>query len=137
MKSKIIISSIMVMTMAASSLAFAQGYDRRNDRDQQQMQRGGPGGDRGPGDRHDNRRDDRGNNRHDDRRDDRGAGPNHNFYKGDRLSGEYRNRQYVVNDWRSHRLNAPPRGYQWVQTGGDYVLVAIASGIIAQILLGH
>lgn len=133
MKSKIIISSIMVMTMAASSLAFAQGYDRRNDRDQQQMQRGGPGG--GPGDRHDNRG--HNNNRHDDRRDGRGAGPNHNFYKGDRLSGEYRNRQYVVNDWRSHRLNAPPRGYQWVQTGGDYVLVAIASGIIAQILLGH
>jgi Ni/Co efflux regulator RcnB len=42
-----------------------------------------------------------------------------------------------VNDWRSHRLSAPPRGYQWVQVGGDYVLVAIATGIIAQLLLNQ
>ena len=67
----------------------------------------------------------------------RGAGPDHNFYKGGRLSPEYRNRQYVVDDWRGHHLSAPPRGYHWVQTGGDYVLVAVATGIIAQILLGH
>ncbi len=67
----------------------------------------------------------------------RGAGPDHNFNKGGRLPQEYRNRQYVVDDWRGHHLSAPPRGYQWVQTGGDYVLVAIATGIIAQILLSQ
>ena len=67
----------------------------------------------------------------------RGAGPNQNFYRGGRLPQEYRSRQYVVDDWRGHHLNAPPRGYQWVQTGGDYVLVAIATGIIAQILLSQ
>ena len=67
----------------------------------------------------------------------RGAGPDHNFYRGGRLPPQYRNHQYVVDDWRGHHLNAPPRGYQWVQTGGDYVLVAIATGIIAQILLSQ
>jgi Ni/Co efflux regulator RcnB len=67
----------------------------------------------------------------------RGAGPDHSFYKGGRLPQEYRNRQYVVDDWRGHRLSAPPRGYHWVQTGSDYVLVAIATGIIAQILLSQ
>ncbi len=67
----------------------------------------------------------------------RGAGPEHNFYRGGRLPPQYRSHQYVVDDWRGHRLNAPPRGYQWVQTGGDYVLVAIATGIIAQILLSQ
>jgi Ni/Co efflux regulator RcnB len=67
--------------------------------------------------------------------DERGAGPEHRFHRGDRLPAEYRNRNYVVDDWREHRLSAPPRGYQWVQTGSDYVLVAIASGIIAQLLL--
>ena len=67
----------------------------------------------------------------------RGAGPQHNFYRGGRLPPQYRNHQYVVDDWRGHHLNAPPRGYQWVQTGGDYVLVAIATGIIAQILLSQ
>lgn len=72
-----------------------------------------------------------------DRRDGHGAGPDHSFYRGDRLPWQYRSRQYVVDDWRGHRLSAPPRGYQWVQSGGDYLLVAIASGVIASILLNH
>ncbi|MDB5872174.1 MAG: integral rane protein-like [Ramlibacter sp.] len=67
----------------------------------------------------------------------RGAGPDHRFRRGDRLPPEYRHRSYVVDDWRSHRLSAPPRGYQWVQSGGDYLLVAIATGIIAQLLLNN
>ena len=70
-------------------------------------------------------------------RDGRGAGPDHNLYRGARLPAEYRSRQYVVDDWRGHRLSAPPRGYRWVQTGGDYVLVANATGIIALILLNQ
>jgi hypothetical protein len=32
-------------------------------------------------------------------------------------------------------LHAPPRGCQRVQVGGDYVLVAVASGIIAQLIV--
>lgn len=71
------------------------------------------------------------------RRDQRGAGPNHAFYRGTRLPTEYRARQYVVDDWRGHSLSAPPRGYHWVQVGGDYVLIAIATGIIFQLLLGR
>jgi Ni/Co efflux regulator RcnB len=76
---------------------------------------------------------------HEDRGEGRGAGPDHAFYRGGRLPPEYRGRHYVVDDWRGHHLSAPPRGYQWVQTGGDYVLVAIATGLIASILLngGH
>lgn len=71
------------------------------------------------------------------RRDERGAGPDHAFYRGARLPGQYRSRQYVVDDWRSHRLSAPPRGYHWVQTGADYVLVAIATGVILQLILSQ
>lgn len=67
----------------------------------------------------------------------RGAGPNHQFHRGERLSPEYRNRYYVVDDWRGHRLSAPPRGYYWVQAGADYVLVAIATGIIVDLLLNR
>ena len=65
----------------------------------------------------------------------RGAGPNHNWYRGSRLPPEYRSRQYIVDDWRGHRLSAPPRGYHWVQSGSDYLLVAIATGVIAQLLI--
>jgi len=65
----------------------------------------------------------------------RGAGPYRNYHPGGRLPDEYRLRHYVVNDWRGHGLRAPPRGYHWVQTGTDFVLVAIATGIILQLLL--
>lgn len=66
-----------------------------------------------------------------------GAGPDRRYYRGDRLPPDQRRRQYVVDDWRRHRLSAPPRGYHWVQLGADYVLVAVATGIIAQIILAH
>jgi Ni/Co efflux regulator RcnB len=75
--------------------------------------------------------------RSDEYREARGAGPDHDFRRGDRLPPEYRNRNYVVDDWRNHHLSAPPRGYHWVQVGGDYVLVAIATGIILQLLLNN
>ena len=66
-----------------------------------------------------------------------GAGPDHNFYKGGRLPQEYRNRQYVVDNWRDHNLTAPPRGHHWIQTGADYVLVGTSTGVIAQVMMAH
>ena len=62
----------------------------------------------------------------------RGAGPDHNFYRGDRLPPQYHERQYVVSDWRGHHLRQPPRGYHWVQSGNDFLLVAITTGVIAK-----
>lgn len=70
-------------------------------------------------------------------RDERGAGPDHQFHRGERLPMEYRHNNYVVDDWRGHNLSAPPRGYHWVQTGTDYLLVAIATGIILQLILNN
>ena len=67
----------------------------------------------------------------------RGVGPSHSWYRGDRVPYQYRGHNYVVDDWRGHHLYAPPRGYQWVQSGGDYLLVAVATGIIASILLNQ
>ena len=67
----------------------------------------------------------------------RGVGPNHSWYRGDRMPTAYRTRHYVVDDWRGHHLYAPPQGYHWVQSGGDYLLVAVATGIIASILLSQ
>ncbi|OYU44654.1 MAG: hypothetical protein CFE44_11770 [Burkholderiales bacterium PBB4] len=67
----------------------------------------------------------------------RGVGPDHSFYQGDRMPAQYRSYQYVVEDWRGHGLRLPPRGYHWVQSGNDYVLVAIATGIILELLLSR
>jgi Ni/Co efflux regulator RcnB len=66
---------------------------------------------------------------------DEGPGPDEyrHWNRGDRLPSEYRDRQYVIDDWREHRLTPPPRGYHWVEIGGDYLLVAIGSGIVLRI----
>jgi Ni/Co efflux regulator RcnB len=63
--------------------------------------------------------------------------PHSDWHKGERLPSEYRNRSYVVDDWHGHGLQAPPRGYQWVGVNGDYVLAAIATGLIANVLLSN
>jgi Ni/Co efflux regulator RcnB len=136
MKIRSIVCALAAASLSLGSLSsFAQGYGHRGDNQVAQRD-------------NDRRGDDRQNQRGDDRRGDRDArgnggqqyhygarGPE--WRRGGRIPSEYRNRQYVVNDWRSHRLSAPPRGYQWVQVGGDYVLVAIATGIIAQLLLNQ
>ncbi len=67
----------------------------------------------------------------------RGAGPGQQFYRGGRLPAGYRHGNYVVDDWRGRGLGAPPNGCQWVQTGDNYVLVALATGIIVQVLLNN
>jgi Ni/Co efflux regulator RcnB len=130
MKSKAFVCLLAAGSLTFGSLSFAQGRDHRdNDRRDEQ--------------RHDQRHDDRHDNRGGyDRGHDRqdhyyyGArGPE--WHRGGRLPATYRSHQYVVNDWRGHHLSAPPRGYQWVQVGNDYVLAAIATGIIAQLLLNN
>jgi Ni/Co efflux regulator RcnB len=143
-KKHLVITTLAAALLSASAAGFAQDRNRGDRDDHRYEQR----------DNRDNRGDHRGNDRsdrrdhRDDRRDDRsyqgrdnqrwsGAGPDHNFQRGQRLPDRYRNNQYVVSNWREHRLRQPPRGYHWVQTGGDYVLAAIATGLIADLIINH
>ena len=166
MKCRAWVSTLLIVSLGASSLSFAQGYDRHGDRREQRVEQrhGDRRADRRDDrvdhrrdNRFDHRRDDRVDHRRDDRvdhrRDDRAMGnrgdwrerrDHDRYYSGARGPGwrrggylprEYRNHQYVVNNWRAHRLSAPPRGYQWVQVGSDYVLAAIATGLIASLIL--
>ena len=65
-------------------------------------------------------------------------GQGQRFRSGDYLPPEYRQRRAYVNDWRAHRLYAPPVGHQWVQVDtGDYLLIALTTGVIANLLLGQ
>jgi Ni/Co efflux regulator RcnB len=79
---------------------------------------------------------DRGHDEHA-QQEERGAGPNHSYHKGDRLSAEDHNKKYEVADWRSRNMREPPTGYHWVRSGDDFVLAAVATGVIADILLHH
>jgi Ni/Co efflux regulator RcnB len=38
-------------------------------------------------------------------------------------------------DYRTHHLKAPPRGYEWREVDGNYVLGAVATGIIASAIV--
>jgi Ni/Co efflux regulator RcnB len=141
MNIKTAVSALMSVSLVAGGPVFAQAYGDRNDRGregQAQQERQSQQERRGDEGRQSDRRDNEGRGNHnDERREERGAGPNHSFHKGERMPAEYRHQQYVVDDWRGHDLSAPPRGYHWVQTGGDYVLIAITTGIIAELLLNR
>lgn len=64
--------------------------------------------------------------------------PHPHWVRGGRYYGAGYAPTYVVNDWRGYGLRTPPRGYYWRRSdSGDYLLVALATGIIADIILNH
>ena len=42
-----------------------------------------------------------------------------------------------VSDHRRHNLKSPPKGHRWVRDGNDFLLVAVATGVIASIVTGR
>jgi Ni/Co efflux regulator RcnB len=119
-----IINVLLSLSLSTTGLAIAQ--DRRDGQDRSR-------GENGQRDESQGRRD--APQWHQPREGDRGAGPGHNFRQGDRLPKAQHQKRYVVSDWRARQLSEPPRGYHWVQTGDDYVLAAIATGVILQLML--
>jgi Ni/Co efflux regulator RcnB len=108
MNRNVILSAVFAMSLTMPGLAFAEGNGEQ----------------------------DRGHDEHA-QQNERGAGPNHSYHKGDRLPAAEHTKQYEVNDWRGRNMREPPRGYHWVRSGNDYVLAAIATGVIADILLSR
>lgn len=152
---KILAATIALSVLATAGMANAQSYSRGHDSRYEQSR----DNDSGRYDR--SRRDDdrRGEmSRGDDRRQDvRGRSDNRyeqrasrqyrggyyqaprgyqarHWNRGDRLPSAYRGRGYVM-DHRAYGLGAPPRGYQYVRVGNDAVLTAVATGIIASVVL--
>jgi Ni/Co efflux regulator RcnB len=54
--------------------------------------------------------------------------------KGAHISHDDWNRGARV-DYRHYHLQAPPRGYEWREVDGNYVLAAIATGVIASAIV--
>ncbi|MHA3081722.1 RcnB family protein [Acinetobacter sp. ANC 5383] len=165
MKTKLMAITLAMTTALSAGAAFADPNDNYRGGPQQNQQndrRDGGYQQQQSNDRHNGYQQQRpSNDRHDggyqqhqsnDRRDDHHWTPryqqNHQAYRhdmprpgqewrrGGRVPAQYRGYEYEVRDWRSHDLPAPPRGHRWVRINGDYVLIAIATGVIAQILLG-
>jgi Ni/Co efflux regulator RcnB len=83
---------------------------------------------------------------HDDHQDSHGGGhpgwgqdhgaDGHHWNQGERMGyNDWNNAPRV--DYRQHHLNAPPPGYEWRESNGQYVLAAVATGLIASIVLAN
>ncbi|HYS63403.1 MAG TPA: RcnB family protein [Paraburkholderia sp.] len=124
-KSRVLLASLMVAGMLTSSLAIAQpphdnpGHGNSDKGDHGHGSKGHGPKQAPPG----HSPDGPGNSAN---------APGH-WNKGDRLPPEYRDRQYVIDNWRDYRLAPPPRGYSWVGVGGDYLMVQISSGVILRV----
>lgn len=63
-------------------------------------------------------------------------GPGYGWKVGHRYRDYYRGPIYVVNDYPRYNLRRPPYGHQWIRDDrGNMLLVAIATGVIAQYVL--
>lgn len=156
MRTSALACAVLAGTLGFSSIAVAQDGNRhrgdRGDRWEQRQDRR-----EAREDRRDVRRDDRRDRQawHQDRRAPharphagRPDAPRHvyqapryvyqapRFHRGGYLPHEYRSRGYYVSNWNAYpRLYAPPHGYQWMNVNGDFLLVALATGLIANALI--
>jgi Ni/Co efflux regulator RcnB len=60
------------------------------------------------------------------------------YYPNGQVPYAWRNDRHVVHDWHNHGLYAPPMGHHWIQgDGGNYLLAAVATGLIVNLLLAQ
>lgn len=85
-------------------------------------------------DRRDDHRDQQRYDQRDDHRDDHQGYVRHQEWRrGYHMRHEDWDRGQRV-DYRTYHLRQPPRGYEWRQVDGNYVLAAVATGIIASVI---
>ncbi len=58
----------------------------------------------------------------------------HSWRRGERVSPD---RYVVIDGWRDRGLPRPPSGHRYVRVDGDILLVAIATNVIAEVLLNR
>jgi Ni/Co efflux regulator RcnB len=111
---KRILLTAAALTLLAAPLSTAFAQDRHDDHRGNNMMM----------DRHDDHRD----NMMMDRRD------HHDWRRGGRIERRDWDRGERVNDYRRYHLSRPPRGYEWRRVDNNYVLAAVAGGLIASVI---
>jgi Ni/Co efflux regulator RcnB len=127
---KLMIGATMALTLLGSSAVFAQADTYRSQQQQIEIQNRNSADPRDQStytqDQGRNGYQSNGSNQVQD---------NPHWSRGDRLPAEYRNKQNEVSDWKNNHLRQPPRGYHWVRANNQYVLAAVASGVITDIIM--
>jgi Ni/Co efflux regulator RcnB len=63
-------------------------------------------------------------------------GANHQWNRGDHMGyNDWSGAQPV--DYRQHHLRRPPHGYAWRESNGQFILAAVATGVVASIILDN
>lgn len=61
-------------------------------------------------------------------------GSSHRWGQGEHMGyNDWRNAQAI--DYRQHNLREPPEGYEWRESNGQFVLAAVATGVIASMII--
>jgi len=136
-------TAFAALALASTTLAVAAPQDRDHHGPDNRHDDRGRHDDHGPGDRG---HDDHGRYRDDRRWEGHRPPPPHYYghgydhrpppprYYGHWERGHrYYGRNVVVYDYGSYRLRPPPRGYHWVRENNDFLLVALATGVILDI----
>lgn len=63
--------------------------------------------------------------------------PHRDWKSGGTAPAAYRAKQYQVSNWQANHLSQPPANHRWLKVNGDFVLVSIATGVIASIVTGR
>jgi Ni/Co efflux regulator RcnB len=61
-------------------------------------------------------------------------GASHHWSNGERMGYDDWNGAQPV-DYRQHHLRAPPGGYEWRESNGQFILGAVATGLIASAVI--
>ena len=113
MKRLLLAVSLATLVLSAAPVALAGGKGHKNDKHHHHDD-----------DHHDGHPGNRGKHR--------------GWHKGEKIEVVYLQPRYHVEDYHHYHLSPPPRGHRWVRTDdGKFILVAVATGIIADILLHH
>ena len=94
-----------------------------------------PGGDHGGNEPHRQAGGERGQGEPHRQHADRFAYHGNDFRRGHAAPERFRGDQYRVNDWHARGLPQPPQGHYWAAIDGNYVLMAVTTGIITSIIL--
>ena len=148
---RILLATALALTVLASPAmadgrgkGHGHGHDKHQDRDDRHDRY-----DRHDDDRYDRRdRGDRGYDRYDSRYYYSYDGRNHppgrhngwhkDYRRGQRIDVVYMQPRYYIDDYPRYHLAPPPRGHRWVRMDdGRMILIAVATGIIADVLLHH
>jgi Ni/Co efflux regulator RcnB len=111
---KRILLTAAALTLLAAPLGSAFAQDRHDDHRGNSMMM--------------DRRDDHHDNRMMDRRD------HHDWRRGGRIERGDWDRGERVRDYHRYHLSRPPRGYEWRRVDNNYVLAAVAGGLIASVI---